>query len=147
MTGQENQEFSNLMQAAFAILEKAGTLSGVTDIQREQAKVARNFAGLTFSAIALYPSVSDADNVRSDLVAIWETVDPLVLAIGQNLAHHFNDVDVALFTDQVRGALEGNATHACDQAAERAREALAEDAPVAPLCSEHSTLNRVQQGV
>lgn len=139
-----DREFSHLMQAAFSILEKAHKLSGITDVEREQAKAARNFAGLTLSTLPDYPGRTDANNVRSDLVAIWETVDPLILAIGKNVAHSFTGVDVSLFTDQVRGALEGNATYECEQAGERASE---ENETPRPFPSEHSTLNRAQQGV
>jgi hypothetical protein len=141
------QEFSHLMQAAYAIIEKAKRVPGISDIQFRQANAAAGLAGTTFHKISIaYPDASDANAVRADVLAIARLTDPLILAVGEHLAENFSGVDLDQFRDQVLGAVEGNATHECDEAARRSADALAEDAPLSPLRSEHSTLNRVQQG-
>lgn len=64
----------------------------------------------------------DAERLIDDLEAIWQIVDPLIEKIGQYAADNFHGVDAALFRNQLRGALEGNATFNLHEAAERIRE-------------------------
>lgn len=87
---------------------------------------------------------SDADSLRDDLEALWTILDPMILAVGQYASAHFRISAADLkscFTDQVRGALEGNATFVLEQAG---------DAAQAELCrsdyAEHNTLSRSLQG-
>ena len=53
---------------------------------------------------------SDAQALVSDLLDIARVIDPVILAIGNYATSFLPDLDVTQFTDQLRGALEGNAT-------------------------------------
>lgn len=109
----------------------------------------RKLQGLQMTRIAgNYADKSDADNLRADLEALWGIVDPLILAIGQYAGEHFNISAKSIkdhFTDQLRGALEGNSTFVLEQAGDEAQEALTDNAH--SDFSEHGTLNRAMQGV
>lgn len=107
--------FSRLMLDATYALQAAYT-AATTDLERAQARAAGKLAGVTFHRISTaHPDHKDAASVRSDLEHIWESVDPLISAIGAELSANFHGVDLELFENQVRGALEGNATHECDR--------------------------------
>lgn len=56
-------------------------------------------------------SKGDAQALVADLLDIARLVDPVILAIGHYAASFVPGLDVAEFTDQLRGALEGNATN------------------------------------
>ena len=92
---------------------------------------ARKLLTLRMTRIIYAADRADADNLRADLEALWTILDPVILAIGEYAAEHFhiapNDIKDC-FADQIRGALEGNATHVLDMAGERAMEDLYEDA-------------------
>lgn len=64
----------------------------------------------------------DAESLIDDIEAIWNIVDPLLEKIGQYAADNFHGVDIALFRNQLRSALEGNATFNLHEVAERIRE-------------------------
>lgn len=64
----------------------------------------------------------DAESLIDDLEAIWQIVDSLIEKIGAYAADNLHGIDIALFRDQLRGALEGNATFNLHEAAERIRE-------------------------
>src|SRR5262245_47954113 len=59
------------------------------------------------------PDMTDARALQEDLEALCAVIDPVVEAIGDYAARHFgfSHVDRSLFRDQLRGALEGNATY------------------------------------
>jgi len=70
----------------------------------------------------------DTANLIDDLDAICRIVDPLIEAIG-DYAHETIGVPVSAlerFKDQLRGALEGNATFAIEEAGEQAAAYLRE---------------------
>ena len=116
-------DFSRLMTEALFALQQAHKLPGITDIERAQASAAAKLVGVTFHKIGVsHPDDKDARAVRADLEHIWTAVDPLILAVGVELAMNFAGVDLAAFTSPVQGALEGNATHECDRAEARAIE-------------------------
>lgn len=75
-----------------------------------------------------YADKHDADALRADLEALWSIVDPVILAVGEYAAEHFTGVlkrDIELhFTDQLRGALEDNATFILDEAGAQAQAEL-----------------------
>ncbi len=56
-------------------------------------------------------SKSDAQAMVADLLDIARLMDPVILSIGNYAAQFLPGIDLELFTDQLRGALEGNATH------------------------------------
>jgi hypothetical protein len=91
----------------------------------------RALQGLQMTRIAgNYPSPADAQNLNDDLEVIWGIVDPIITAIGAYAAEHLpgvTDVDVKRhFVDQLRGALEGNATFVLSEAESRIRDELLE---------------------
>lgn len=66
----------------------------------------------------------DAQALVSDLLALARIVDPIVKAIGDYAAQYArSNIDQSLFTDQLLGALEGNATFVICEAVENAQEA------------------------
>lgn len=56
-------------------------------------------------------SKGDAQALVADLLDIARLVDPVILSIGNYAAQFLPGLDLELFTDQLRGALEGNATN------------------------------------
>lgn len=110
-------DFSRLMLEALFALQQAHKLPGLTSLERAQANAAAKLAGVTFHKISVaHPDDKDARAVRADLEHIAASVDPLILAIGDELVSNFPGTDLIQFDNQLRGALEGNATHECDQA-------------------------------
>src|SRR5262245_24393213 len=65
------------------------------------------------------PDMADARALIDDLDAICSIVDPMVAAIGHYAESNFGQLDQSLFTDQLHGALDGNATFEIEQAARR----------------------------
>jgi hypothetical protein len=117
-------DFSRLMLDALFLLQQAGS-AAKTDIERAQASAAAKLAGVTFHKISVMRSSHhDAAAVRKDIEHIWEVTDPLIRAIGVELEMNFSGIDLLCFENQVRGALEGNATHECDRAEARAIEEI-----------------------
>lgn len=90
-----------------------------------------------------YADKSDADNLRADLEAIWNIVDPVILAVGEYARENFTGIrDKHIkdnFTDVLRSALEGNATFILDEAGD---EAQAELSGGRSDFAEHNTLHR-----
>lgn len=65
------------------------------------------------------PTKSEAQSLVRDLLDISKIVDDALLAIGREAKSHFgNAVDLDLFSDQLRCAVEGNATFTICKAAE-----------------------------
>lgn len=79
---------------------------------------------MTRLVCAAAPTKSEAQDLVRDLLDIAGIVDVALLAIGREVQSHFGPsrlgraCDLELFTDQLRGALEGNATYSISQAAE-----------------------------
>jgi hypothetical protein len=89
-------------------------------------------AGITPARIVGEADAADALALRDDLDLIWQRVDRLIEAYGDYAASHFNGIDTGLFKDQLRGALEGNATFELEEAAGRLRAARTEARPPRP---------------
>ena len=71
------------------------------------------------------PDKTDAYNLADDMEALWRIVDPLIKAYGDYAKSTLglSDDEVAKhFTDQLRGALEGNATYALTSAGDQIEE-------------------------
>src|SRR6476659_993627 len=64
------------------------------------------------------PDRHDAEELVACLRRLAEIIDPVVAAIGRYASHHFGWVDQRLFTNQLLGALDGDATFAIEQAAD-----------------------------
>ncbi len=68
---------------------------------------------------------SDAQSLTRDLLDIARIVDAALHEIGREArAHLGSDVDLTLFTDQLLGALEGNATYTICAAVEARNEEI-----------------------
>src|SRR5215470_12913371 len=76
-------------------------------------------AGLRPARIVGEPELADARNLIDDLQAVASIVDPIIVAIGDYAEANFGRLDASLFKDQLRGALEGNATFEIEQVARR----------------------------
>ena len=65
------------------------------------------------------PTKSEAQSLVRDLLDISKVVDDMLLAIGREARAHFgHGVELELFTDQLLGAIQGNATYVVEEAAE-----------------------------
>jgi len=83
------------------------------------AAIAR-LAGFRPTRIVGEPDMDDAHGLIDDLDIICGIVDPIIAAIGDYAAENFYGVDRELFRDQLRGALDGNATFDIESAARTA---------------------------
>jgi hypothetical protein len=83
------------------------------------ARAAARLATLAPARIVGEPDLADARNLIDDLHALCAIVDPVIAAIGDYAESHFGRLDTALFADQLRGALEGNATFEIEAAARK----------------------------
>ena len=84
---------------------------------------------------------ADARNLIDDLTALTAIVDPVIAAVGAYAAENFVGIDRAPFTDQLRGALEGNATFVLE---ETARRIEADDGAIAADPSGHAKAVRLE---
>lgn len=92
----------------------------VSPLDAEVRKAGRKFMALRMTRVIGEPDKADADNLISDLEALWQIMDPLILAVGkyaQSTLGISGETVAQCFTDQVRGALEGNATFEIEHAA------------------------------
>ena len=67
-------------------------------------------AGFRPTRIVGEPDMNDALALVDDLDTLCAIVDPIIAAIGDYAAENFHGIDRTLFRDQLRGALDGNAT-------------------------------------
>jgi hypothetical protein len=128
-------KFTHLRVQANILLLEAARVERLPDLLRAQALASAGIAGHRFHRVYGEATADDAGALIDDLKAVWAMVDPLVEAVGQEAAGAFSGVDTALFHDQLRGALEGNATHAIESAA----DVESEDAPSIDVNEEHRT--------
>lgn len=88
----------------------------------------RKLCGLMMTRLHGEPTKGDAQAVVRDLLDIGRIVDEAILAIGREAKAHFGShIDLTLFTDQLGGALEGNATFNICEAIEIREEEFAEE--------------------
>lgn len=74
--------------------------------------VARRLLALRMTRLTANPDKGDAQELVRDLLDICQIVDTGLLEIGREIRSTFgNGIDLGLYTDQLRGAIEGNATH------------------------------------
>ena len=71
----------------------------------------RKLMGLQMTRLYAQADKSDAQSLVRDLLDIARIVDAALYEIGREAKAYFgHDVDLSLFTDQLLGAIEGNAT-------------------------------------
>lgn len=89
----------------------------------------QKLSGLLMTNIVGEPDKADALNLIDDLMTVAKIVDGLVEEIGQYAKSNFgNGIDLSDFTDQLQGALAGNATYVIESAADDMIEARDQDA-------------------
>lgn len=91
----------------------------VHPVRKACLAAAVKLVSLTPTRIVGEPDMADARGLIDDLDAICTIVDPVVAAIGSYAEAHFGRLDQSLFTDQLHGALDGNATFEIEQAARK----------------------------
>jgi hypothetical protein len=70
-----------------------------------------------------YADEADLETRANHLIHIARIIDAYILALGRDVKDNTSDgIDLADFTDQVIGALEGNATYQLARLAQRMRE-------------------------
>lgn len=94
-------------------------------VRKACIEAAVKLVALQFKPIVGEPDMSDAKALQQDLDAIASIVDPIILAVGHYAKSNFGRIDLDLFTDQLRRALDGEATYEIEQAAARYREDFA----------------------
>lgn len=90
-------------------------------------RVAFKEAGLKLACLLPHtivgePDMADARGLLSDLDALIAIIDPVIAAIGHYAESHLGSLDQSLFTDQVLGALDGNATFAIEDVVRKRME-------------------------
>lgn len=85
----------------------------------------RKLCGLQMTRLWGEGDKSDAQSLTRDLLDIARIVDAALYEIGREAKAHFgHDVDLTLFTDQMLGAIEGNATHTICAAVENREDEI-----------------------
>lgn len=92
------------------LCSEAAGLPGLSDVERAHMRMLAGLAGLQFPRLSAEASPAELRGVASDLEALWRHVDPFIAVIGRDAAGSANGIDMTCFRDQLRGALEGNAT-------------------------------------
>lgn len=122
----DQHRFNTKRLTAYMRADEAAKSKGITDLQRAQLTAVAKLAGIQFTVIRGIADDKDAEALRDDLIALWRIVDPLIEAMGQYAAEHFDGLDQSEFKDVLQGALDGNATFVLDDVAESIREERAE---------------------
>jgi hypothetical protein len=128
--------FNELCCAAHRLLSEASQLaiqSGLAEVHQRKAEAASALAGATFYSAPPCADAVDFQRLRDDLELIRDKIDPLIAAIGDDAyssAHcarrsEFDDC----FKNVIGIAIDGNALHLLDRAAEDAAEAAHEPDP------------------
>jgi len=93
--------------------------ANVHPVRKACLAAAVKLVSLTPTRIVGEPDIADARGLIDDLDTICTIVDPVITAIGAYAEAHFGRLDQSLFTDQLHGALDGNATFEIEQAARK----------------------------
>ena len=116
--------FDELRMQIQKLALEAAALPGIPKHWTAQMRAVASLAALRLTRIAGDADSADALSLRDDLEAIWRAFDPFISAIGKEAADNFNGIDQELFDRPLEGALDGNATHALEQSAEKLDEEL-----------------------
>lgn len=85
----------------------------------------RKLCALQMTRLFAQADKSDAQSLTRDILDIARIVDQMLYDIGREAKAYFgHDVDLSLFTDQLLGAVEGNATHTICAAFESREEEI-----------------------
>jgi len=86
-----------------------------------QAMVAR-LHDLTAPDISVFPRASQFEDVRQYIQAVSSIMDAWLYRVGMEVRSNTHGVDMKVFTDQFRGATEGQSEFECTKAANRLRD-------------------------
>lgn len=101
----------------------------VDPIKRAREQLILALAEMPLPRLPTSPDPEHFDHVSEHLVTFAEIVDRYLAVVGEEVrSHATTKVDVKLFTGQLSGALIGNATWICTDAAQALREERAEAA-------------------
>lgn len=97
------------------------------DVQARWKQLADCANGIIPTKLPVSPVPGEIRALEDDLLTLARHVDGLIASYGQYLAAHASGkVDQSVFTDQLRGALDGNATFEISEVADRLREDMLE---------------------
>lgn len=82
----------------------------------------RKLASLHMTEIRGAGDAHDAANLNDDIDQVCKIVDGLILEIGKYAQEHIGPVDLGLFTEQLAGALQGNATFEIESVGKQASD-------------------------
>ena len=120
------RRFDHLRLQAHLLAEKAVRAKGIGDLQRAQMRAAAGLLGIVLHRTIGQPEPDDARALVKDLFDLASFIDPLIEALGEEAQSQFGGIDLKLFRNQLRDALDGNATYELEAAAERMAEDQAE---------------------
>lgn len=145
MTPADLAQFNALTRQAASLLDEAAKLHGLPSLLMTQARAAHAFSVLTLHTFNGEANSGDFKSMIADCEQIARRTDDLIEAIGNEAKYHDRQIDAALFRNQLRDALDGNAFFDLNEAADRADAALYADDR--DDFAEHNTLNLAHQGV
>lgn len=97
-------------------------IPNIPEHYRAQANAIVGLAGLKLHNVIGEGDDADALAICDDIEALPKIVDPLLQATGEHANENFHGVDMSLFTDQLCGAVDGNATFNMTEIADNIRE-------------------------
>ena len=122
------RRFTELRLEASKLLSEAEKVAiGLSDIELQQVRAAGKLAGVDFYSIIGPAGPEDFQRLRADLEHVARSVDPLILAIGEDARSNSTAMSDLEFKDcfgsRIEKAIDGNATHLLYRCADEAREA------------------------
>lgn len=98
-------------------LMAASRIPYLPEIVREQMLAAARLAGMTFHRVKGAPAPIDCEAMARDLRSLPRIIDPLIAAIGESAVADLgmSGKERKLFTDQLLGALDGNAVYLLEE--------------------------------
>jgi hypothetical protein len=110
-----------------AALPRPGDASETKDFATIHAAMVERLRDVTAPRIAVFPMPSQFEDVRDYIAAVSRIMDAWLFRVGMEVKSNTNGLDMGVFTDQFRGATEGNCEYECTMAAERRREEFYEE--------------------
>jgi hypothetical protein len=98
------------------------TASARTDLGTIHTAMVERLRDVTAPRIGVFPTPSQFEDVREYIAAVSRIMDAWLYRVGMEVKSNTHGLDMAVFTDQFRGATEGNCEYECTKAAERLRD-------------------------
>lgn len=125
--------FNELLYQASQLCQQAdqiAALGGLSDIEIQQARAAGKLAGVNFYSMSPRAEVAEFQRLEEGLRHVARSVDPLILAIGEDAkanSHEISDSDLHdNFKDAIFTAIDGNALFCLEECATAAQLAIDE---------------------